>query len=134
MQAKIAHAALFSTAVLCSLLVTTAASQAGDGHGADLAVQVELQARHLQAPSRHRHVVIAAPGPAIYYGAYPDHIPGLPVPIFPTHRPVLAHQLVVSLSARHVRWCHARFHSYRARDNTFQPFHGPRRQCRSPSA
>lgn len=32
----------------------------------------------------------------------------------------------------HVRWCYARYRSYRASDNTFQPYHGPRRQCRSP--
>lgn len=32
----------------------------------------------------------------------------------------------------HVRWCYNRYRSYRAYDNTFQPYHGPRRQCRSP--
>lgn len=32
----------------------------------------------------------------------------------------------------HVRWCHDRYRSYRASDNTFQPNSGPRRQCRSP--
>lgn len=32
----------------------------------------------------------------------------------------------------HVQWCHARYRSYRAYDNTFQPYNGPRRQCRSP--
>ena len=32
----------------------------------------------------------------------------------------------------HVDWCHARYRSYRAYDNTFQPYNGPRRQCRSP--
>lgn len=32
----------------------------------------------------------------------------------------------------HVRWCYNRYRSYRAWDNTFQPYHGPRRQCRSP--
>ncbi|MBB5752999.1 BA14K family protein [Prosthecomicrobium pneumaticum] len=36
------------------------------------------------------------------------------------------------LPARHVRWCEARYRSYRAWDNTFQPYNGPRRQCRSP--
>lgn len=34
--------------------------------------------------------------------------------------------------SRHVRWCANRYRSYRAYDNTFQPYHGPRRQCRSP--
>lgn len=32
----------------------------------------------------------------------------------------------------HVRWCYNRYRSYRASDNTFQPYNGPRRQCRSP--
>jgi hypothetical protein len=32
----------------------------------------------------------------------------------------------------HVRWCYDRYRSYRASDNTFQPYNGPRRQCRSP--
>ncbi|MBZ9674057.1 BA14K family protein [Mesorhizobium sp. ES1-3] len=33
---------------------------------------------------------------------------------------------------RHVRWCYDHYRSYRASDNTFQPYHGPRRECRSP--
>ncbi len=32
----------------------------------------------------------------------------------------------------HVEWCYARYRSYRAYDNTFQPYHGPRQQCYSP--
>ena len=32
----------------------------------------------------------------------------------------------------HVQWCYDRYRSYRASDNTFQPYNGPRRQCRSP--
>lgn len=32
---------------------------------------------------------------------------------------------------RHVRYCYNRYRSYRQYDNTFQPYHGPRRQCRS---
>jgi hypothetical protein len=32
----------------------------------------------------------------------------------------------------HERWCYARYRSYRAWDNTFQPYNGPRRQCYSP--
>jgi hypothetical protein len=33
---------------------------------------------------------------------------------------------------QHVRWCDRKYRSYRARDNSFQPYHGPRRECRSP--
>jgi hypothetical protein len=32
----------------------------------------------------------------------------------------------------HVRWCHNRYRSYRAWDNSWQPYKGPRRQCISP--
>jgi hypothetical protein len=32
----------------------------------------------------------------------------------------------------HVDWCYDRYRSYRASDNTYQPYNGPRRQCRSP--
>jgi hypothetical protein len=32
----------------------------------------------------------------------------------------------------HIDWCYARYRSYRASDNTFQPYNGPRRQCLSP--
>lgn len=32
----------------------------------------------------------------------------------------------------HVNWCANRYRSYRAYDNTYQPYGGPRRQCISP--
>jgi hypothetical protein len=32
----------------------------------------------------------------------------------------------------HIQWCYDRYRSYRAWDNTFQPYNGPRRQCYSP--
>lgn len=32
----------------------------------------------------------------------------------------------------HEAWCYARYRSYRAFDNTFQPYYGPRRQCVGP--
>ena len=38
----------------------------------------------------------------------------------------------VRFSARHVNWCDDHYRSYRRWDNTFKPFNGPRRQCRSP--
>ncbi|MBX9464815.1 MAG: BA14K family protein [Aquamicrobium sp.] len=36
------------------------------------------------------------------------------------------------LSAAHYRWCEARWRSYRAYDNSYQPYNGPRRECVSP--
>lgn len=35
-------------------------------------------------------------------------------------------------SSAHVRWCYGHYRSYRASDNTFQPYHGPRKRCNSP--
>lgn len=32
----------------------------------------------------------------------------------------------------HYRWCEDRYKSYRASDNTFQPYGGPRQECISP--
>ncbi len=37
-----------------------------------------------------------------------------------------------ALSAQHVNWCRQNYRSYRVSDNSFQPFNGPRRECRSP--
>ncbi|MDQ0348252.1 BA14K family protein [Ancylobacter vacuolatus] len=34
--------------------------------------------------------------------------------------------------SNHVQWCASQYRSYRASDNTFQPYNGPRQQCVSP--
>lgn len=39
---------------------------------------------------------------------------------------------VEKLSAEHVDWCYARYKTYRAKDNTYQPAKGPRKICVSP--
>jgi hypothetical protein len=36
------------------------------------------------------------------------------------------------LSPAHYQWCSYRYRSYRPYDNSFQPYHGPRRACFSP--
>ncbi|PDT16292.1 BA14K family protein [Rhizobium sp. J15] len=36
------------------------------------------------------------------------------------------------MGSAHVAWCANRYRSYRAYDNTFQPYNGPRQQCYSP--
>lgn len=61
-------------------------------------------------------------------------------PHFHLYAPVVPHvrrgyaPRVLPFSAAHYDWCYARYRSYRATDNTFQPYRGPRRQCRSPYA
>ena len=37
-----------------------------------------------------------------------------------------------SYGGSHTRWCANRYRSYRAYDNSYQPYNGPRRQCVSP--
>lgn len=32
----------------------------------------------------------------------------------------------------HLNWCHAKYKSYRDWDNSYQPYHGPRKACVSP--
>lgn len=39
---------------------------------------------------------------------------------------------VRGMGRAHVEWCYDRYRSYRHWDNSFQPYHGPRRQCYSP--
>lgn len=65
---------------------------------------------------RPRHYV----GPGIYFG----------VPAYRYVQP--RRNYGYRLTAAHVNWCYNRYRSYREWDNTFQPYHGPRRQCWSP--
>ena len=65
---------------------------------------------------------------------YDDYYP------YPMYRPypyryryaVPPRRIYRSGQGAHVNWCYHRYRSYRAWDNTFQPYNGPRRQCRSP--
>jgi hypothetical protein len=43
-----------------------------------------------------------------------------------------APRYVAPAGSSHVAWCEQRYRSYRAYDNTFQPYNGPRQQCVSP--
>jgi hypothetical protein len=44
----------------------------------------------------------------------------------------IVNQQRVNSGNAHVDWCYSRYRSYRAYDNTYQPYYGPRRQCYSP--
>lgn len=79
-------------------------------------------------------------GPGLYYSYYPEHVPGypqelrgLPVPLYPTGRPAIQRPARYADEwSAHLDWCHERWRSYRASDNSYQPLHGPRKECRSP--
>ncbi len=73
-------------------------------------------------------------GNRYYYRRYPRVYPRYYIgPAYPAYRYVAPRRYYGRgpVSA-HVAWCYNRYRSYRAWDNTFQPYHGPRRQCWSP--
>lgn len=41
-------------------------------------------------------------------------------------------RIIRSVGNAHVNWCYNRYRSYRAYDNSYQPYGGPRRACYSP--
>ena len=93
--------------------------------------------RYGHVPWYHQEPWIGT-GPAYYYSQHPDHIPAYPkkltgyaVPIYDTSPPVvrLAPRYHVS---GHEEWCAARYRSYDVWSDTWQPYYGPRRHCRSP--
>jgi hypothetical protein len=78
-----------------------------------------------------RGVVVARPGYRFYRGFW------FPPAAFATGVIVdrtLAHPVSRAgrLTAAHIDWCYAHYRSYRAYDNSFQPYNGPREQCLSP--
>lgn len=82
---------------------------------------------------------MAEPGAWHYYTtrrvpSCPHRMCGYPVPIYkaPRRWPVPVVRTYRARSAAHVEWCAARYRSYDVRTDTFQPYHGPRRHCRSP--
>jgi hypothetical protein len=54
--------------------------------------------------------------------AQPRYVEPAPAPVYRTE----------ALNPRHYDWCHARYRSYDAYSNTFQPYNGPRQTCHSP--
>ena len=69
--------------------------------------------------------------PAFAFGAIAGALATQPYYAAP---PVYAYRQAVpeDVWRRHVDWCYRRYRSYRASDNTFQPYHGPRQICYSP--
>ncbi len=89
----------------------------------------------------HQQPPVAGTGPGHYYSHHPHHVPGYPrrlsgypVPIHAAPRPLPGVVVPVyrAVPAAHVAWCAGRYRSYDVRTDMFQPYHGPRRLCRSP--
>lgn len=58
-----------------------------------------------------------------------------PIYVQPAPRPVYVQPVQVypaGYSQGHYNYCGSKYRSYHYPSNTFQPYHGPRRQCRSP--
>lgn len=53
---------------------------------------------------------------------------------YQSHRPVRqkVYRRAYNGNNPHLAWCYDRYRSYRQSDNTFQPYHGPRKDCLSP--
>lgn len=68
-----------------------------------------------------------------YYGYYAPYDGYYDEPVYVVPRYVApARHYVTRMSSAHVRWCEARYRTYRPSDNSFQPSHGPRQQCIAP--
>jgi hypothetical protein len=100
-----------------SLLLAGALAVAGLGLTADPG-----QARHRDGFSFGFSFGSPYPYDQHYYRPYPRHYYVYPAP----------RRAYQSGWNAHVAWCYDRWRSYREYDNTYQPFHGPRRECRSP--
>ena len=124
-------AGAFSAALAAGAFV--AGIQPALAHGPDGGVRIEVYDGD-HAGRRHYRHVRPPTGPQLYYSYHYDHIPAYPVPIFKSIHPPLVVRPAVRYRAisHHAAWCHARYRSYRAHDNSFQPYHGGRTQCWSP--
>lgn len=82
-------------------------------------------------PWRHHKRRHHGPSIGFHFGVYPSY----PAPVYRSYRPPVVYhtpRVRYRSNSAHVAWCYDRYRSYRAYDNTFQPYNGPRRQCRSP--
>ncbi|MDF1778959.1 MAG: BA14K family protein [Rhizobiaceae bacterium] len=74
--------------------------------------------------------------PAYYPNSVHPRYYRRPPPVYYAPRPrryyAPAPRIQAGWTRAHYAWCDARYRSYRAYDNTFQPYHGRRKQCRSP--
>ncbi|SEI08629.1 BA14K-like protein [Rhizobium tibeticum] len=68
-----------------------------------------------------------------YRAAYYDSSYGYQRRQYSYYRPYREYEPSVAYEGgSHVSWCYGRYRTYRAFDNTFQPYYGPRRECVGP--
>lgn len=71
-------------------------------------------------------------GPRERVARCPHHLCGYPLPIYKAYRPWPVPRARHVAARGHEEWCAARYRTYDARSDTYQPRHGARRYCRSP--
>lgn len=131
--------ALAALVVLGGLTATTVPSSAGHRSGVTFGIGIGFgdyyDPWYRYPRPYYRHWRPRFHG-AYYHHRYYDPFPDYYVPLYRRHAPPIIYQPRVHYrragGSAHIEWCYARYRSYRAWDNTFQPYHGPRRQCRSP--
>ncbi len=67
-----------------------------------------------------------------YYGSAAVLGLGLGLLAAPRYYDAAPRRVYRTVGGSHVQWCYNRYRSYRAYDNSFQPYNGPRQQCYSP--
>ncbi|WP_306119165.1 MULTISPECIES: BA14K family protein [unclassified Roseitalea] len=146
----LAVAAAFATATPAEAAATSfklpaAAAEAGvsdivkAGHRGHVSVRIHWRGGHIYL-NGHRGYKYKRSGYRHYKGYWypprafvvigPDHRRHVYVRRY--HRPHKVRPRIIDLNRAHYRWCDAKYRSYRASDNSFQPYHGPRKPCISP--
>jgi hypothetical protein len=118
-------------------MATSESSYAGHRGHVTFGIGVGFGSSSYYDPWRHQYRPSRRYGRSYrHHYRYRDPFPGYYVPAYRRYQPPIVYRPRTSYrpatGSAHVQWCHSRYRSYRTYDNTFQPYHGPRRQCRSP--
>jgi hypothetical protein len=110
----------------------------GAANATDL-VEVRHRRRHWDDRRHDRRWRNRGPRAGFYFEFGPRYVappyyarPYYARPPYYVRPPYVAPRPAYGLPSAHVNWCYARYRSYRAADNTFQHYNGPRRLCISP--
>lgn len=113
-------------------------AQAGQYYGPQILIDFPAYVAHriIATPVEIGRAIIQGPRHYHYRGKTVYHRPVITLP-HPGYlpQPVLVFPRIKyrkPYHSKHVAWCSKRYKSYRVASNTFQPYKGKRRHCRSP--